>query len=131
MRTLALVPALVIATLLGQSCGVERPAGTAGNESSLVGGTCLNNSECDQGLCQAGTAFPGGICTLSCGSSNDCPRASSCAEVATGTPMGWVCLVDCGSDGDCRTDYVCGSFTEAGTDGGSTVRVCVGPEATR
>lgn len=83
----------------------------------------MNNSECDQGLCQDGFRFPGGICTVSCGSSSNCPQGSSCAELDTG----WVCLVNCTDIPDCRTDYLCESVTQAGTNQTSNVSVCLGP----
>ena len=115
--------ALLLGLFLLSACGDDGgPAGTAGNDSTLVGGPCMSNTECDQGLCQSGDAFPGSICTLSCGGSNNCPSGSSCAEL----DRGWVCLVDCMDTADCREQWSCESLIEAGTNGGSTVSVCIG-----
>jgi len=103
-------------------CGDSRPAGTAGNDSSLVGGPCVNNIDCDERLCEIANQFPDGVCTISCGESGHCPQGSSCAELTSG----WVCLVNCVNTAECRTGYACQPVTEAGTDGGSTVTVCIG-----
>ncbi len=121
MKSFVSVSALT-AILLSGGCGDDRPPGTAGNDSSLVGGPCMNNSECDQGLCQDGSRFPGGTCALSCGNSGDCPQGSSCGELSSG----WVCLVSCVSTPDCRTDYFCEPVTEAGTNQTSTLMLCIG-----
>ena len=123
MRLLPTAASLLLALFLTSSCGDDRPAGTAGNESTLVGGPCEDNLECDERLCQEGALFPGGICTISCPSSNLCPSGSSCAE----TTLGWLCLVDCETNSDCREGYACESMTEAGTSGSSTVLVCIAP----
>ncbi len=123
---IALVVAAVALSWIG--CGDDgRPPGMAGNDSSLVGGTCMNGSECDLGLCEIGPQFPGNVCTISCGNSGNCPVGSSCAE----TMLGWLCLVDCAGGQTCRTDWVCGSLVEAGTDGQSVVDVCIGATAIR
>jgi len=123
LRSLLTVAAALIAITPLTSCGDSRPSGTAGNDSSLVGGPCMENADCDDRLCQPGTRFPDGLCTISCGTSGQCPRASYCGELNTG----WVCLVDCATSTDCRTGYVCEPVTEAGTNGGSSVTVCIGP----
>ena len=82
----------------------------------------MNGTECDNGLCQSGDAFPGSVCTLSCGGSNNCPSGSSCAALENG----WICLVNCVATIDCREQWSCESVVEAGTNGGSMVSVCVG-----
>ena len=98
----------------GVACGDSRPPGMAGNDSTLVGGACMDNTDCDQRLCQAGARFPGNLCTISCGTSGNCPRGSSCGEL----PSGWICLVNCADNTDCRAEWVCDSVLEAGTNGG-------------
>ena len=115
--------AILLALFLFSGCGDDgRPGGTAGNESGLVGGPCINDNDCEQRLCQSGSAFPGNICTLSCGGSNNCPSGSSCAEL----DRGWICLVDCMDMADCREQWSCQSVIEAGTNGASMVSVCLG-----
>ncbi len=123
MRFTFVPRALLLGLVLCYGCGDDgRPAGTAGNDSTLVGGPCMNNTECDNGLCQSGAAFPGSVCTLSCGGSNNCPSGSSCAELESG----WICLVNCIATTDCREQWSCESIIEAGTNGDSTVSVCIG-----
>lgn len=117
-------PTLSLTLLLFTACGDSRPPGTAGNDSSLVGGPCMQHIDCDERLCQSGPRFPEGVCTISCGNSGQCPQGSSCAEL----DAGWLCLVDCQSAPDCRTGYDCEPETEAGTNGASTVMVCIGPD---
>ena len=123
MKGVYAVRASVLAVVLLLGCGDERPPGTAGNESSLVGGPCMNNSECAQRLCEDGSRFPGGMCTVSCGSSSQCPAGSSCGELNSG----WVCLVSCRDTSECRQGYSCESVIEAGTNQASMLPVCIGP----
>ena len=121
-RSISIVSMALTTVTSSIGCGDSRPAGTAGNDSSLVGGPCVDNIDCDQRLCEIRDGFPDGICTISCGDSGQCPQGSSCAELMSG----WVCLVSCANTTDCRTGYACESVTEAGTNGGSTVTVCIG-----
>ena len=121
--------ALLTGILIAASCGDDRPAGTAGNDSSLVGGTCMNGTECDELLCQTGPQFPGNVCTISCGDSGMCPQGSFCAAL----DRGWICLVRCGASEDCRTDWECLPVVEAppplSGESPTLVNVCIGPEA--
>lgn len=82
----------------------------------------MSNLDCDQRLCEDGSSFPDGMCTLSCGTSGNCPSGSSCAELDSG----WVCMLNCMTITDCRTSYVCVPQIEAGTNGNSMVSVCTG-----
>jgi hypothetical protein len=124
MTRILVLSAVLAGFSLLSSCGDEgRPPGMAGNDSTLVGGPCMNNDDCDERLCESGAAFPGGVCTISCGESNNCPSGSSCAELAD---EGWICLVDCTTGADCREQWTCESVIEAGTNGSSMVSVCVG-----
>lgn len=121
--------ALLTGILIVASCGDDRPAGKAGNDSSLVGGTCMNRTECDELLCQTGPRFPGNVCTISCGNSGMCPQGSSCAAL----DQGWICLVSCATSEDCRTDWECLPVVEAppplSGESPTLVNVCIGPEA--
>lgn len=121
MKSLVLA---AFALCLCAACGDDRVPGMAGNDSTLVGGPCSENDDCDQKLCETIPTFPGGLCTLSCGNDNDCPRGSSCA----GLTSGWVCLVDCQTSSDCRVDWSCSSVPLPGNDVSGTVMACIGPE---
>ena len=122
MRSLSIASIALLTVTFSMGCGDSRPPGTAGNDSSLVGGPCVENIDCDERLCQSDTQLPDGTCTISCGDSGDCPQGASCAELTSG----WVCLVNCANAADCRTGYACTPVTEAGTNGDSTVTVCIG-----
>jgi hypothetical protein len=124
MRCVPVLSLVLITMTFGLGCGDSRPSGTAGNDSSLVGGPCADNTDCDERLCEIGAPFPDGLCTISCGDSGQCPQGSSCGQLTTG----WVCLVSCVSTADCRIGYSCEPVTEAGTNGASTVSVCIGSD---
>ncbi len=118
---------LVTSTLLAAGCGDSRLPGQAGNDSSLVGGPCETNDDCDKRLCQptrSTASFPGGTCTVSCGSDDDCPDGSQCA----GLLSGWVCLVSCQADEDCRQEYSCQDLPRPGGSDTGTIRACLGAE---
>lgn len=124
VKSFSIFSALLVGVVFGAGCGDSRPPGMAGNDSPLVGGACMENPDCDQRLCQPGARFPGNVCTISCGSSTNCPQGSSCGELTSG----WICLVNCNTDMDCRTEWFCDSVLEAGTNGSSFVNLCIGPE---
>ncbi|MGB8331026.1 MAG: hypothetical protein WCE62_12965, partial [Polyangiales bacterium] len=63
MRRVSSIYSLFIAVTFWLGCGDSRPAGTAGNDSSLVGGACAVNPDCDERLCEIGASFPDGLCT--------------------------------------------------------------------
>ena len=112
--------------LVSGGCGEDRVGGVASNDSTLVGGPCFDRVNCDERLCQdfPSEDFPGGMCTLSCGTDNDCPSASACA----GLLSGWVCLLVCEADVDCREQWSCQEVRRPGpldADTGS-FRACLG-----
>lgn len=123
-----IIPSLSAVLCFVLACGDDgRPSGVAGNDSSLVGGPCMNGSECDLGLCEPTSPlgegqFPGGMCSSSCGSTSNCPSNSSCAELEGG----WVCVTNCTDTSDCREQYSCQRVVEAGTNENSMVSVCLG-----
>ena len=144
MKPLFLPVAALTGLIVLVGCGGDdRPPGAAGNDSALVGAPCADPVECEKGLCQTGLRFPGGVCTMSCGSSSGCPSGSSCALLE----LGWVCLVGCTETAECREQWSCDLVAEAGTGGAEcvetadcganqvcaaevcrgTVSVCIGP----
>ena len=144
MKPLFVLPAALAGLFLLFGCGGDdRPPGTAGNDSALVGAACADAVECEKRLCQTGLRFPGGVCTMSCGGSGGCPSGSSCALLESG----WVCLVTCTETTECREQWTCDLVPEAGTGGAEcaenadcgsnqvcaaelcrgTVSVCIGP----
>jgi hypothetical protein len=75
----------------------------ASSQSTLVGGPCGSNEDCDvEAHCERGGDFPDGLCTLSCGYHEDCPLGSRCIN-----DKGGICMVECSADADCRGGYKC------------------------
>ena len=65
--------------------------------SRSLGARCDISDECDDRCLRPGPDYPGGMCTVSCYGSDDCPGGASCAD-----DEGGVCLFRCGGDGDCK-----------------------------
>lgn len=73
----------------------------AGALSEDVGGPCEADEECaDESVCEEGSLFPQGMCTLECETQSDCIPSTVCSEQG-------VCLIRCFADSDCRTNYSC------------------------
>ncbi len=93
-------------------------SGSAGPKSNVVGASCRSDEECI-GTCTTHKDFGGGMCTLACGSSADCPQGSKCVDVAGG-----ICAVSCENNAECSafsSDHICGSFYERN---GGAARAC-------
>lgn len=69
--------------------------GGVGPGSRLVGGACNDHADCKE-RCVEGKGYPGGMCTVSCGSDKECPSGSACIDDAGG-----ICAALCGGDPDC------------------------------
>lgn len=69
MRPLALLAGLVLA-----ACG---------RGEARHGEPCRDDRECARGLCVAGVRGDQPVCTISCASDAECPRAWSCHGVTT------------------------------------------------
>jgi hypothetical protein len=95
MRKL-LLPALL---LIGSaSCGDD-----VGPLGQTVGGPCVNHQDCAPGsVCLTDGDFPGGMCSIYCGSNNDCPAGAMCIDMKSG-----ICLSSCTTYQDCRGGYEC------------------------
>lgn len=87
------------------------------NEGALVGGPCLDSTDCDQ-RCQTGGDFPQGTCTLACNTDADCPEDTWCVD-----KEGGICLLACTHPSDCRGGYNCEGVTNR-THGGDSL-VCI------
>lgn len=95
MRKL-LIPALL---LIGSvACGDN-----VGPLGDIVGGPCVLHQDCAPGsVCLTDKEFPGGMCSIYCGSNNDCPAGAMCIEM-----KGGICLSSCTTYQDCRAGYEC------------------------
>lgn len=89
-----------------------------GLEGALVGGECRDDFDCDE-RCVRGGDFPGGMCTIRCRDSRDCPRGTWCIDEAGG-----VCALSCRDDLDCRRGYECDDERLRGDRGREWV--CIG-----
>ena len=92
-----------------------------------VGARCDNDTDCDD-TCQDGDDYPGGFCTLSCDSSEGCPKGARCVDRDNG-----ICLFGCiptepgSAANDCSflgVGWRC--ETKNARDDGREVTVCVG-----
>ncbi|MCE9579764.1 MAG: hypothetical protein K8W52_41995 [Deltaproteobacteria bacterium] len=64
--------------------------------SRAVGARCDLAAECDERCLGPGGDWPGGFCTVSCDTSDDCPGEAACVA-----NEGGVCLFVCAIDADC------------------------------
>lgn len=88
--------------LLGAACG----------DPPDVGGTCMGNGDCDDGL-TCNTNAAGGYCTQACpmpGQTEGCPENSIC-DAVSGTAM--QCVRICKTSADCRSDQDCNGVTSS------------------
>jgi hypothetical protein len=91
--------------------------------SRSVGARCDVMDDCDQRCLAPSTAYPGGFCTIACGSRNDCPDRATCVT----REGGGVCLFTCATAPDCEflgDGWHCLSLDLQG--GGIQVMACAG-----
>lgn len=98
-KCMALFIALVAAATVG--CGDDAAPGV-GVQGTLVGGPCVNATECSGGSCLSGGDFPQGTCSVRCSSDAQCPAGSSCVD-----KVGGHCLQSCQLSSECRGGYEC------------------------
>ena len=102
-------------------CGEDDDDGGVGPGSSLVGGSCASNGDC-QDRCVGGGDWPGGMCTVSCSDDGDCPGGTVCVDKGGG-----VCALPCDVHADCDgfgPGWECDSTDRKGAPG--DVAVCKG-----
>lgn len=90
--------------------------------SREVGARCGASSECDERCLAPSSDYPGGFCTLACGSRGDCPNDTTCAD-----REGGICLFECTDDNSCL--FIGSGWRCLATDlhgGGIKVMVCRG-----
>lgn len=104
----ALVVVLVGVLFGARGCAHEQQVG---HQGVLVGGSCLENSDCEE-LCLEGGRYPDGTCSTECNSDEDCPDGTWCIDLDGG-----VCLLACDQDDDCRSAYECNGRDRKGTPG--------------
>ncbi len=70
--------------------------GGVGPDGRLVGGTCMHDRDCVRRCVSGDNNYPGGICTVSCSSQNDCPGGTYCVD-----DHGGICVPACFHPNDC------------------------------
>jgi hypothetical protein len=107
----------MIALLLVAGCSSDHEV------SRELGARCDATSDCDERCLPPDNDYPGGFCTVSCITTNECPGSSSCAD-----REGGICLFDCFDDRDCTflgDGWTC-KDTNAREQEGLKVKVCRG-----
>lgn len=102
---------VVCGFLLASACNDELPI--------LLGVGCTEDSVCEERCFVDADKYPGGFCSVTCASDDDCPLGSHCVD-----ENGPLCLFECG-DG-CESvgpGWVCATRSRFG---GGNVDVCFG-----
>ena len=76
---------VILCALFVTACGGH----DNGDIDPIVGAACSNDRDCDS-RCYLGGDFPGGFCSMSCETDNDCPNDTYCMAEAGG-----VCMFAC------------------------------------
>jgi hypothetical protein len=98
-----------------------RPTTRASATNAEVGAACSSDEDCAV-VCTTQKEFGGGMCTMPCNSTLDCPPGSACIDTSGG-----ICAVTCTSNADCSgfgSPRVCGSFYERN---GGAAKACQAP----
>lgn len=91
--------------------------------SRELGARCDSSAECDDRCLTEAEGYPGGLCSVVCESTADCPGDASCTEREGGS-----CLYDCAADADCAflgAGWRCQEVDRRGAPAGK-VKVCRG-----
>lgn len=83
--------------------------GSVGTEGDVVGGPCAAGGCADGSTCLTASMYPGGMCSVECGSQADCPDGTTCV-----TEGGGRCVLSCESASDCRDGYGCNELSTPG-----------------
>ncbi|MGM0554901.1 MAG: hypothetical protein ACQEVA_00795 [Myxococcota bacterium] len=106
---------LPILLLLCVTCAALMPGCS---HDRKVGGACSADADCKDRCLES---FPGGMCTLSCESDDECTNQTVCADTEGG-----VCLFPCDSTQECLDElgdgYACDDETSFDD---REIRVCV------
>lgn len=93
-----------------EDAGEREDAAARSSERNVVGGTCSQDADCEHGRCiigesVTGVRYPGGYCSGSCMSSEDCGEEAVCSQWFRGRPG--TCYARCENDDGCRDGYRC------------------------
>lgn len=113
-RAIVATISLVLSVCILSSCGED-----VGPDGRLVGGGCVVHQDCAGGsVCLTDSDFPGGMCTIYCDTSLQCPEGTACVDKKSG-----LCLPLCRAHVECRPSYVCKDRKLEGESG--EVLVCL------
>lgn len=105
------VSVLLTSAVFAFACGGDG----VGRDGDLVGGPCASAGDCED-RCLEGGDYPGGLCTVSCNTDEDCPPGTHCIDEEGGT-----CFMGCEFPEDCRVGYTCKGEENRGHGGDSLV----------
>ncbi len=91
-----------------------------GDPGRGMGAACAVDGDCASGsMCLRGKDYPGGLCSMGCNHTDQCPRIAACIK-----KDGGVCLVTCQTDHDCPGGWKCKNKDLQGEPG--STGVCLG-----
>ena len=109
------VKRLLFGLVLLAGCGRDY-----GDIDSFIGAACTRDSQCDERCYQDADDYPGGFCSISCDTDNDCPGDTVCIN-----KDGGLCMFLC-AEQDCdRLGPGWGCHDEERRTGGRD-NVCIG-----
>lgn len=105
---------------LSAACGDDSPGSQpseVGIQGKVVGGPCSAAQRCAAGSkCETDGDFPNGTCAKACSSDADCPAATACIS-----SKGGICLLTCTTSDECRAGYPCQAKSRESASGDTKV----------
>ena len=114
--TIALMRFVFASLLVLAACGGHGE----GDIDETIGAPCTSDRECDARCYLDNGDYPGGFCSMSCQSDNDCPADTYCIQ-----KDGGVCLFSCPAFDCGRLGNNWGCHEKDRVSGGKTT-VCIG-----
>jgi hypothetical protein len=109
------IPALLVLVLAAAGCETD-------DVDATMGARCTGRSDCAERCLEPSATYPGGMCTVGCGSDAEC-RSDAVCIVALGS----VCMYSCRDDDDCAFLGSVGGVAWTCQEPDAGKKVCLGP----